>query len=70
MPGPPLSVTEPGDLPAEHTVDVLKYSQKDLDAVVNAVQQENLELRNKCEELNMKDPEMGKIVNGFERIMY
>lgn len=51
-------------------MDVLKYSQKDLDAVVNVMQQENLELRNKYEDLNTKYLEMGKIVDGFEKIVY
>uniref|UniRef100_A0A8C8TJJ7 Transforming, acidic coiled-coil containing protein 3 n=1 Tax=Peromyscus maniculatus bairdii TaxID=230844 RepID=A0A8C8TJJ7_PERMB len=70
-PGPPLCVLEPrGLLPAEPIVDVLLYSQKDLDALVNATQQENLELRSKYEDLNMKYLEMGKIVDGFEKIVY
>ncbi|XP_032772285.1 transforming acidic coiled-coil-containing protein 3 isoform X2 [Rattus rattus] len=68
---PPLCALEPrGLLPAEPIVDVLKYSQKDLDAVVNVMQQENLELRNKYENLNTKYLEMGKIVDGFEKIVY
>lgn len=71
MSAPPLCVLEPrGLLPAEPIVDVLKYSQKDLDAVVNVMQQENLELRNKYEDLNTKYLEMGKIVDGFEKIVY
>ncbi|XP_051021021.1 transforming acidic coiled-coil-containing protein 3 [Acomys russatus] len=69
--GPPLCVLEPrGLLPAEPIVDVLQYSQKDLDAMVNATQQENLELRSKYEDLNEKYLEMGKIVDGFEKIVY
>lgn len=68
---PPLCALEPrGLLPAEPIVDVLKYSQKDLDAVVNMMQQENLELKNKYEDLNTKYLEMGKIVDGFEKIVY
>ncbi|XP_008840046.1 transforming acidic coiled-coil-containing protein 3 [Nannospalax galili] len=71
VPGPPLCVIEPGGLlPAGPIVDMLQYSQKDLDAAVNAAQQENLELRSKCEELNTKYLEMGKIVDGFEKIVY
>uniref|UniRef100_A0A8C6RHZ9 Transforming, acidic coiled-coil containing protein 3 n=1 Tax=Nannospalax galili TaxID=1026970 RepID=A0A8C6RHZ9_NANGA len=47
---PPLCVIEPGGLlPAGPIVDMLQYSQKDLDAAVNAAQQENLELRSKSE---------------------
>ncbi|XP_052592187.1 transforming acidic coiled-coil-containing protein 3 isoform X2 [Peromyscus californicus insignis] len=71
VPGPSLCVLEPrGLLPAEPIVDVLRYSQKDLDALVNATQQENLELRSKYEDLNTKYLEMGKIVDGFEKIVY
>ncbi|XP_036057323.1 transforming acidic coiled-coil-containing protein 3 isoform X2 [Onychomys torridus] len=71
VPGPPLCVLEPrGLLPAEPIVDVLLYSQKDLDALVNATQQENMELRSKYEDLNTKYLEMGKIVDGFEKIVY
>ncbi|CAH6984068.1 transforming acidic coiled-coil-containing protein 3 [Phodopus roborovskii] len=71
VPGPPLCVLEPrGLLPAEPIVDVLQYSQKDLDALVNATQQENLELRSKYEDINAKYLEMGKIVDGFEKIVY
>uniref|UniRef100_A0A8C5KNW9 Transforming, acidic coiled-coil containing protein 3 n=1 Tax=Jaculus jaculus TaxID=51337 RepID=A0A8C5KNW9_JACJA len=69
--GPPPCVLEPGSLlPAEPIVDVLQYSQRDLDAAVNVTQQENLELRSRCEELHMKYLEMGKIVDGFEVIVY
>ncbi|XP_055479975.1 transforming acidic coiled-coil-containing protein 3 isoform X2 [Psammomys obesus] len=69
--GPPLCVLEPrGLLPAEPIVDVLQYSQKDLDAAVSAAQQENLELKSKYEDLNAKYLEMGKIVDGFEKIVY
>ncbi|XP_031196836.1 transforming acidic coiled-coil-containing protein 3 [Mastomys coucha] len=68
---PPLCVLEPrGLLPVEPIVDVLKYSQKDLDAVVNVMKQENLELKSKYEDLNAKYLEMGKIVDGFEKIVY
>ncbi|EGW00399.1 transforming acidic coiled-coil-containing protein 3 isoform X1 [Cricetulus griseus] len=69
--GPPLCVLEPrGLLPAEPIVDILQYGQKDLDALVNATKQENLELRSKYEDLNTKYLEMGKIVDGFEKIAY
>lgn len=34
------------------------------------MQQENLELKNKYEDLNTKYLEMGKIVDGFEKIVY
>ncbi|CAO2640282.1 Transforming acidic coiled-coil-containing protein 3 [Lemmus lemmus] len=71
VPGPPLCVLEPrGLLLTEPIEDVLQYSQKDLDALVNATQQENLELRSKYEDLNRKYLEMGKIMDGFEKIVY
>ncbi|XP_041492412.1 transforming acidic coiled-coil-containing protein 3-like [Microtus oregoni] len=71
VPGPPLCVLEPrGLLLTEPFEDVLQYSQKDLDALVNATQQENLELRSKYEDLNRKYLEMGKIMDGFEKIVY
>ncbi|XP_040602833.1 transforming acidic coiled-coil-containing protein 3 isoform X2 [Mesocricetus auratus] len=71
VPGSPLGGLEPrGLLPAEPIVDVLRYSQKDLDTLVNATQQENLELRKKYEDLNTKYLEMGKIVDEFEKIVY
>nr|XP_020032886.1 transforming acidic coiled-coil-containing protein 3 isoform X2 [Castor canadensis] len=69
--GLPPCILEPGGLlPAGPIVDVLQYSQRDLDAAVNAVQQENLELKSKCEELHTKYLEMGKIVDGFEGVVY
>uniref|UniRef100_A0A8C5KMU0 Transforming, acidic coiled-coil containing protein 3 n=1 Tax=Jaculus jaculus TaxID=51337 RepID=A0A8C5KMU0_JACJA len=47
---PPPCVLEPGSLlPAEPIVDVLQYSQRDLDAAVNVTQQENLELRKEAQ---------------------
>lgn len=41
-------------------VDVLQFSQKDLDMAVKAMQMENLELQNQHEELHVKCLEMGK----------
>uniref|UniRef100_Q9JJ11-2 Isoform 2 of Transforming acidic coiled-coil-containing protein 3 n=1 Tax=Mus musculus TaxID=10090 RepID=Q9JJ11-2 len=69
-PTPVWSLEPRGLLPAEPIVDVLKYSQKDLDAVVNVMQQENLELKSKYEDLNTKYLEMGKSVDEFEKIAY
>lgn len=73
--GPPPSVLEPGGLPLPllrptPIVDVLQYSQSDLDAAVSAAQEENKELRRRCEELQGKNLEMGKIMDGFEGIVY
>lgn len=71
VPGPPLCVLEPRALLLTEPIeDVLQYSQKDLDALVNATQRENLELRSKYEDLNRKYLEMGKIMDGFEKIVY
>nr|XP_023494295.1 transforming acidic coiled-coil-containing protein 3 isoform X1 [Equus caballus] len=69
---PPLCVLGPGGplLPVGPIVDVLQYSQKDLDAVVEATQKENLSLRSECEALQAKNLEMGKIMDGFERMVY
>lgn len=72
MPAQPLCILEPScpPLPVGPIVDVLRYSQRDLDAAVQAAQQENLELRSRCEELHTKNLEMGKIMDGFEGIVY
>lgn len=72
VPAPPPCVLEPSclPLPVGPIVDVLQYSQRDLDAAVRAAQEENLELRSRCEELHTKNLEMGKIMDGFEGIVY
>ncbi|XP_042526957.1 transforming acidic coiled-coil-containing protein 3 isoform X2 [Dipodomys spectabilis] len=70
VPGPSprgLGLGEPSTGPI---VEVLQYSQRDLDAAVSAIHQENLELKSKCEELHVKYLEMGKIVDGFEAIVH
>ncbi|KAM6221817.1 transforming acidic coiled-coil-containing protein 3 [Rhynchocyon petersi] len=69
-PSPPSGVLGPGGppLPVGHIVDVLQYSQKDLDAAVRALQVENLELKSRCEELYAKNQELGKIMDEFEGI--
>ncbi|KAF5922503.1 hypothetical protein HPG69_012003 [Diceros bicornis minor] len=69
---PPLCVLGPEGplLPMGPIVDVLQYSQKDLDAAVEATQKENLLLRSRCEELHAKNIEMGKIMDGFEGMVY
>ncbi|KAK2092512.1 Transforming acidic coiled-coil-containing protein 3 [Saguinus oedipus] len=51
-------------------VDLLQYSQKDLDAAVKATQEENQELRSRCEELHRKNLEMGVIMDSFEEVTY
>ncbi|XP_062964317.1 transforming acidic coiled-coil-containing protein 3 [Cynocephalus volans] len=72
VPGPPLCVFEPGGppLPAGPIIDLLQYSQKDLDAAVEAAQKENMELKSRCEELHVRNLELGKIMDRFEEIVY
>ncbi|KAM6150933.1 transforming acidic coiled-coil-containing protein 3 [Erethizon dorsatum] len=41
-----------------------------LDVPVSAAQEENKELRRRCEELQGKNLEMGKIMDGFEGVVY
>ncbi|XP_054437839.1 transforming acidic coiled-coil-containing protein 3 [Pteronotus mesoamericanus] len=64
--GPPPCVLGPG----APIVDVLQYSQRDLDAAVEAAQRETLQLRSQCQELQEKNLEMGKVMDGFESIVY
>ncbi|KAF6372589.1 transforming acidic coiled-coil containing protein 3 [Rhinolophus ferrumequinum] len=70
--GPPPCVFGPGAplLPVGPIVDVLQYTQKDLDAAVEAAQKETVQLRIMCDDLREKNLEMGKIMDGFERIVY
>nr|XP_019568069.1 PREDICTED: transforming acidic coiled-coil-containing protein 3 isoform X2 [Rhinolophus sinicus] len=70
--GPPPCVLGPGAPlpPVGPIVDVLQYSQKDLDAAVEAAQKETLKLRSMYDALHEKNLEMGKIMDGFERIAY
>ncbi|KAK2490161.1 hypothetical protein MC885_013438 [Smutsia gigantea] len=67
---PPLGVLGPLQPPMGPIVDMLQYSQRDLDAAVEAAQKENLLLRSQCEALHTKNLEMGKIMDGFEGIVY
>ncbi|XP_032348244.1 transforming acidic coiled-coil-containing protein 3 isoform X5 [Camelus ferus] len=62
-PGGPL-------LPVGPIVDVLQYSQRDLDTAVEATQKENEALRSQCAELHTRILEMGKIMDGFEGTVY
>ncbi|XP_066135355.1 transforming acidic coiled-coil-containing protein 3 [Saccopteryx bilineata] len=68
--GPPPCVLRP----VGPIVDVLQYSQKDLDAAVQAqveaMQKENQQLRSQCRELQEKNLEMGKVMDGFESAVY
>ncbi|XP_012915487.1 transforming acidic coiled-coil-containing protein 3-like [Mustela putorius furo] len=69
---PPPCVFGPGGPPLSmgSIVDVLQYSQKDLDAVVETTREENVLLRSQCETLRARNLEMGKIMDGFEGIVY
>ncbi|XP_032251432.1 transforming acidic coiled-coil-containing protein 3 [Phoca vitulina] len=69
---PPRCGFGPGGppLPVGSIVDVLQYSQKDMDAAVEATREENALLRSRCEALHAKNLEMGKIMDGFEGIVY
>ncbi|XP_055101453.1 transforming acidic coiled-coil-containing protein 3 isoform X2 [Symphalangus syndactylus] len=71
VPGPPPGVPAPGGPPLSTgpIVDLLQYSQKDLDAAVKATQEENRELRSRCEELHGKNLELGKIMDRFEEVV-
>ncbi|MBW04348.1 Transforming acidic coiled-coil-containing protein 3, partial [Eschrichtius robustus] len=76
-PGVPMLGPAPCDLgprapllPVGPIVDVLQYSQKDLDTVVGAMQKENEALRGRCTALQEKILEMGKIMDGFEGTVY
>ncbi|KAI4536090.1 hypothetical protein MG293_013482 [Ovis ammon polii] len=62
-PGAPL-------LPVGPIVDVLQYSQKNLDSAVEATQKENEVLRGKCAALQERLLEMGKIMDSFEGTVY
>ncbi|KAF0871011.1 TACC3 protein, partial [Crocuta crocuta] len=66
-PGSPLLPMGPI---VDSIVEVPQYSQKDLDAAVEAARQENVLLRSRCETLHAKNLEMGKIMDGFEGIVY
>ncbi|XP_055978001.1 transforming acidic coiled-coil-containing protein 3 [Sorex fumeus] len=57
-------------VPCGPIVDVLQYSQKDLDAAVAAIQREKQELSSQCQELKAKLSEMGIIMGEFEAIAY
>lgn len=70
--GAPPCVLGPGALlpPVGPIVDVLQYSQKDLDAAVEAAQKETVQLRSMYDALHEKNLEMGKIMDSFERVAY
>uniref|UniRef100_A0A8C7B1N5 Transforming acidic coiled-coil-containing protein C-terminal domain-containing protein n=1 Tax=Neovison vison TaxID=452646 RepID=A0A8C7B1N5_NEOVI len=69
---PPPCVFGPGGPPLSmgSIVDVLQYSQQDLYAAVETTREENVLLRSQCETLRARNLEMGKIMDGFEGIVY
>ncbi|KAL0596715.1 Transforming acidic coiled-coil-containing protein 3 [Plecturocebus cupreus] len=72
VPDPPPGVPAPAGPPLSTgpIVDLLQYSQKDLDAAVKVTQEENQELRSRCEELHRKNLELGMIMDRFEEATY
>ncbi|XP_045145408.1 transforming acidic coiled-coil-containing protein 3 [Echinops telfairi] len=70
VPSPPPGVLGPGapPLPVGHIVDVLQYSQKDLDAAVHALQVENLELKSRCAGTLVCPSPHRKIMDEFEEL--
>ncbi|XP_012879379.1 PREDICTED: transforming acidic coiled-coil-containing protein 3 isoform X3 [Dipodomys ordii] len=71
---PEINSPQDADRPASRNLLEAKLVELDflgaLDVPVSAIQQENLELKSKCEELHVKYLEMGKIVDGFEAIVH
>ncbi|NWW97295.1 TACC3 protein, partial [Rhynochetos jubatus] len=70
---PPLPFAAPTNTAVDAIIEVLKYSQKDMDAAVEVVkrevqekQLETQEWKKKYDELHMQYKEMGKIVAEFE----
>ncbi|XP_068870737.1 transforming acidic coiled-coil-containing protein 3 isoform X2 [Aphelocoma coerulescens] len=68
---PPVPFAASTDAAVDAIIDVLKYSQKDMDAAVELVkrevQEKELEWSKKYNKLHMEYKEMGKIVAEFER---
>lgn len=70
---PPLPFTASTNTAVDAIIDVLKYSQKDMDAAVELIKREvqekeleTQEWKNKYDKLHMEYKEMGKIVAEFE----
>ncbi|XP_055569408.1 transforming acidic coiled-coil-containing protein 3 isoform X1 [Falco biarmicus] len=70
---PPLPIAASANSAVDAIIDVLKYSQKDMDAAVELVQREvqkkeleTQEWKKKYDKLHMEYKEMGKIVAEFE----
>ncbi|XP_037685157.1 transforming acidic coiled-coil-containing protein 3 isoform X2 [Choloepus didactylus] len=72
VPGLDPCVLGPGglSLPSMPIVDMLQYTQKDLDVAVRASQVESQQLRSRCEELHEKNQVLGKIMDEFERVAH
>ncbi|XP_027765624.1 transforming acidic coiled-coil-containing protein 3-like isoform X2 [Empidonax traillii] len=67
IPVPPVTFTASTDTAVDAIIDVLKYSQKDMDAMVQEKEMETQEWKNKYNKLYMEYQEMGKIVAEFEQ---
>ncbi|NWU79567.1 TACC3 protein, partial [Onychorhynchus coronatus] len=64
---PPVPFAASTDTAVDAIIDVLKYSQKDMDAMVQEKEMETQEWKNKYNKLYMEYQEMGKIVAEFEQ---
>ncbi|XP_027555723.1 transforming acidic coiled-coil-containing protein 3 isoform X2 [Neopelma chrysocephalum] len=64
---PPVPFTASTDTAVDAIIDVLKYSQKDMDAMVQEKEMETEKWKNKYNKLYMEYQEMGKIVAEFEQ---
>ncbi|KAJ7419005.1 transforming acidic coiled-coil containing protein 3 [Willisornis vidua] len=64
---PPVPFAASTDTAVDAIIDVLKYSQKDMDAVVQEKELETQEWKTKYNKLYMEYQEMGKIVAEFEQ---
>ncbi|NXL96478.1 TACC3 protein, partial [Tyrannus savana] len=64
---PPVTLTASTDTAVDAIIDVLKYSQKDMDAMVQKKEMETQEWKNKYNKLYMEYQEMEKIVAEFEQ---
>ncbi|XP_064509508.1 transforming acidic coiled-coil-containing protein 3 isoform X1 [Pseudopipra pipra] len=64
---PPVPFAASTDTAVDAIIDVLKYSQKDMDAMVQEKEMETEKWKNKYNKLYMEYQEMGKIVAEFEQ---
>lgn len=55
-------------LPTVPNMDILQYSQNAPELAVEVIPKERLLLKSRCEELHVKNSELGKIMGKFEGI--